>query len=83
MPSPATSKGHMKRPRKGLQSTTPKIKPTPATAPSPAPLPRPIPIVQARYHDMPGLVPEDYRNDSPHHHSFHTVEGAPIANVLL
>ncbi len=28
MPSPATSKGHMKRPRKGLQSTTVNAKPT-------------------------------------------------------
>jgi hypothetical protein len=40
MPSPATLKGHMKQPRKGLWSTTPKIKPTP----DPAPLPRPIPV---------------------------------------
>jgi len=30
--SPATSKWHMKQPRKGLRSKTPKIKPTPATA---------------------------------------------------
>jgi hypothetical protein len=82
MPSPTTSKGHMKQPRKGLRITTPRIKLTPTTAPSPAPLPRPIPIVPARYHDMPGLIRNNYSNDSPNHHSFHTVKGAPIANVF-
>jgi hypothetical protein len=34
------------------------------------------------YHDMPGLIPDDYSNDSSYHHSFHTVKGAPIANVF-
>ena len=80
MPSLATSKGHMKRPYKGLWSTTPKIKPTLATQPLPAPLPRPI--VPAHYHNMPGLIPNDYSKNSPNNHSFHTVEGAPIANVF-
>ena len=31
---------------------------------------------------MPGLIPYNYSNNSPNHHSFHTVEGAPIANVF-
>ena len=31
---------------------------------------------------MTGLIPDDYSNNSPNHHSFHTVEGAPIANVF-
>ena len=83
IPSPATLKGHMKQPCKDLQSTTPRNKPTPATAPSPAPLPWPIPIGPARYHNMPGLIPDNYSDDSSHHHSFHNVEGAPIANVFF
>ncbi len=82
MPSPATSKGHMRQPCKGLRSTAPRIKPTPATAPSPALLPRPIPIEPACYQDMPGLITDNYSNDSSHHHSFHTIKGAPIANVF-
>ena len=72
----------MKQPSKGLQSATPKIKPTHDTAPFLAPLPQPIPIVPAHYHDMPGLIPNNYSNDSLNHHSFHTVEGAPITNVF-
>ena len=80
MPSPATSNEPMKQPYKGLWSTTPKTKNIPATAPLPAPLP--WPIVPARYHNMPGLIPEDYSEYSPNHHSFHTVEGALIANVF-
>jgi hypothetical protein len=40
MPSSTTSKGHMKRPRKGLQSTTVKPKPTAHLSTPPiAPLP--------------------------------------------
>jgi len=45
-------------------------------------LPQPIPIVLVRYHSMPGLIPDNYSNDSPNHHSFHTIEGAPITDVF-
>jgi hypothetical protein len=48
MPSPATSKGHMKRPRKGLHSTTIKTKAAQLTT-----LIGPIPIGQP---PMPGLI---------------------------
>jgi len=56
MPSPATSKGHMKRPRKGLHSTTPK--PTGRHKP-PSALPRPPSIPGIHADDMPGLIPID------------------------
>ncbi len=55
MPSPATSKGHMKRPCKGLQSTTPKLPrpflPCPPCAPS---IHQPV---------MLGLIPDDNHKD--------------------
>jgi hypothetical protein len=55
MPSPMTSKGHMKRPCKGLQSTTPKpthpFLPCPPCAPS---IHQPV---------MPGLIPDDDHED--------------------
>ena len=31
---------------------------------------------------MSGLIPNNYSDNSPNHHSFHTIEGAPIANVF-
>ncbi len=50
-PSPATSKGHMKQPRKGIPSTTPK----------PPRISIPIPILDAI---MPGLIePPEYNKD--------------------
>jgi hypothetical protein len=51
-PSPTTSKGHMKRPRKGLRSTTPK--PTCPSLPCPPSNDHPF---------MPGLIPDDSDED--------------------
>lgn len=56
MPSPATSKGHMKRPRKGLCSTTPKKPPIPVQHIVHNVLPRPI--VPDSFHTMPSLIPD-------------------------
>jgi hypothetical protein len=52
-PSPATSKGHMKCPRKGLWSTTPK--PTHPSLPCPPSNDHPL---------MPGLIPDDSDKDN-------------------
>jgi hypothetical protein len=53
-PSPATSKGHMKWPRKGLQSTTPR-----QTQPTQPVLLRPPPAQCIHGGLMPGLIPDD------------------------
>jgi hypothetical protein len=57
-PSPATAKGHMKRPRQGIQSTTPKIKPPRQGAITPAiQIDIPPPIVITERHQ--NIIPDD------------------------
>jgi hypothetical protein len=74
-PSPATSKGHMKQPRKGIPSTTPK----------PPRIGLPIPIPDAI---MPGLIepPEyndnDVSNNNPPYHVIDDINDPLIANVI-
>jgi hypothetical protein len=74
MPSSATSKGHMKRPRKGLRSTTHK-----QTLPS---LPR---TSTSNHPFMPGLIPdnsdEDYGN-KPQPAFINDINNESIANVF-
>jgi hypothetical protein len=56
VPSPMTSKGHMKRPRKGLQSTTPKpIRPS---------LPHPPCAPSIHHLVIPCLIPDDNNKDN-------------------
>ncbi len=74
-PSPATSKGHMKQPRKGIHSTTPK----------PPCIGIPIPIPDAI---MPGLIePPEYNDDkasnvNPPYNVIDNIEDHLIANVF-
>ena len=81
MPSPATSKGHMKRPRKGIQSTTPK--PHKPTISSPI-LPHPIPAAPGIHTDaMPGLILNNDDNSSGPHPAFiDDIDDKSIANVF-
>ncbi len=77
MPSPATLKGHMKRPRKGLRSTTPKL--------THASLPR-LPCVPSIHHPfMPGLIPDydnEDNNDEPRPAFIDDINNESIANVF-
>jgi hypothetical protein len=74
-PSPATSKGHMKQPRKGIHSTTPK----------PPCIGLSIPIPDAI---MPGLIePPQYNNNdisdvNPPYHVVNNIDDPSIANVF-
>ena len=62
MPSPATSKGHMKRPHTGIRSTTPRPSQQTITSPD---LPYPIPVAPGIHADaMPGLIPNDSDDSS-------------------
>jgi hypothetical protein len=77
MPSPVTSKGHMKQPRKGLQSTTPKptrpFLPCPPCAPS---IHQPV---------MLGLIPDDDHEDDsnePHPAFIDDINNESIANMF-
>jgi hypothetical protein len=75
-PSPATSKGHIKQPRKGLQSTTPR-----QTQPTQPVLPRPPPVQSIHGQLMPGLIPED--KDSKDQPNLITdVEDESIVNIF-
>jgi hypothetical protein len=77
MPSPVTSKGHMKWPRKGLQSTTPK-----PTRPF---LPRPPCAPSFHQPVMPGLIPDDDHKDNsnePHPTFIDDINNESIANVF-
>ncbi len=74
MPSPATSKGHMKCLRKGLRSTTHK-----QTRPS---LPRPP---TSNHPFMPGLIPDDSdedNNNKPQPAFINDIDDESIANVF-
>jgi hypothetical protein len=77
MPSPATSKGHMKQPPKGLQSRTPKpTRPFLSRPPSAPSIHQPV---------MPGLIPDDnHKDDSnkPHPTFIDNVNNESIANVF-
>ncbi len=80
MPSPATSKGHMKCPRKGLRSTAPK--PTRRPEP-PSALPRPPSIPGIHADAMPGLIPIDDDNFSDPGPAFIAdIDDESIANVF-
>ncbi len=74
-PSPATSKGHMKRPHKGIRSTTPK----------PAHISLPISIPDAI---MPGFIePPEYNDDvvsdvNPPYHVINDIDDHLIAKVF-
>ena len=83
MPSPATSKGHMKRPRKGLRSTT--QKPTGRPKP-PSALPRPPSIPGIHADAMPGLIPiddDDFSNPDPAFISTSTTSPSPMCFVSV
>ncbi len=77
MPSPGTLKGHMKRPRKGLRSTTPK--------PTHASLPR-LPCVPSIHHPvMPDLIPDndnEDNNNEPRPAFIDDINNESIANVF-
>jgi len=80
MPSSATSKGHMKRPRKGLRSTTPK--PTGCPEP-PSALPRPPSMPGIHADAMPGLIPINDDNFSDPGPAFIAdIDDESIANVF-
>jgi hypothetical protein len=78
MPSPATSKGHMKWPCKGLQSTTPK--------PNRPSLPRPPYAPSICHPVMPGLTPDDNNNNNnnnkPQPAFIDDIDDESIANVF-
>ncbi len=81
MPSPATSKGHMKRPHKGIRSTTPK--PCQPTITS-LDLPHPIPAAPGIHADArPGLI-HNNNNDSsgPCPAFIDDIDDKSIANVF-
>ena len=63
-PSPATSKGHMKRPRQGIQSTRPKIRRTDAINSPPSPVAQPLPPVLPLFDQGP--VQRRTQPTSPH-----------------
>ena len=72
-----TAKGHLKQPRKGIWSTTPK----------PTMTPRMLLSTPARAHNttMPGLIqPEEYDNlpNHPPHNKINDIEDKSIANVF-
>ena len=77
--SPATAKGHMKRPRKGIRSTTPKQA---KNAPSIHILPTPQRVTDVT---MPGL---EYNDEDdmvpipPLHNLINEIEDESIANVF-
>ncbi len=52
-PSPATSKGHMKRPRQGIRSTRPKINKKAAVDSPPGPVAQPLPPVLPLFDNEP------------------------------
>ena len=57
-PSPATAKGHMKRPRKGIRSTRKNAKTKGGTVQSvPVPIPQVAPPVLPQYHEEPRPYP--------------------------
>jgi hypothetical protein len=57
-PSPATAKGHMKRPRKGIRSTRKNAKTKSGTVQSvPVPIPQVAPPVLPQYHEEPRPYP--------------------------
>ncbi len=77
MPSPTTSKGHMKWPRKGLRSTTPK-----PTHPS---FPRPPCAPSIQHSIMPGLIPDNNNkdnNDKPRPTFIDDIDNESIVNVF-
>jgi hypothetical protein len=77
MPSPVTSKGHMKQPCKGLQSTTPKL-----TCPF---LPRPPCAPSIHQPVMPGLNPDNNHEDNSNHPRpafIDDINNESIANVF-
>jgi hypothetical protein len=79
-PSPATSKGHMKRPQKGLQSTT--IKPQKMAQLT---TPPPLPPILVNHPPMPGLIADndedsDYSAQLPN--LITDVDNESIANIF-
>jgi hypothetical protein len=79
-PSPATSKGHMKRPRKGLQSTT--IKPQKMTQLT---TPPPLPPIIVNHPPMPGLIAandEDSNYSAQLPNLITDVDDKSIANIF-
>ena len=70
-PSPATSKGHMRRPRQGIRSTRPKINKTDAINSPPCPVAQPLPPVLPLFNNRPN--PHIFVDDD---------EGASGANIF-
>ncbi len=80
-PSPATSKGHMKRPWKGLQSTT--IKPQKMTQLT---MPPPLPPIIVNHPPMPGLIAnnnEDSNYSAQLPNLITDVDKESIPNIIL
>jgi hypothetical protein len=69
-PSPATAEGHMKRPRHGIQSTTPKA----GTAPAPH-----VPVIMFPPVPMPSI----HSNDSSVYIVHNPIEGATEPHLII
>jgi hypothetical protein len=80
-PSPATSKGHMKRPRNGARSMTPKTLQLRRLTELLAPISTPV----NHFHAMPDQIPDNNdKNNNKHWPAFITViEDESVANVFL
>jgi hypothetical protein len=75
-PSPAASKGHMKQPRKGLQSTTPKWPRIGVSASVPDP------VMPSLFNPLDHSNDEDFSEGNPHFNIINDVNGHSIAIFL-